>query len=209
MRTVIGIDIGGSTTKIVGIRTNEKGIETLIEPIFVTATDALTSVYGAFGKFTMQNGIELSQIDRVLMTGVGSSFIDKPIYGLECTKVSEFVSVGLGGLYQSGLDEAIVVSMGTGTALIYAKRKKDGELAKVKYLGGTGVGGGTLVGLSRKILGVSPAAPGFSKITFAPDLCQLEYASGTIPTPHGEISVKLQKGAEPEITLPPQVEIVK
>ena len=62
---------------------------------------------------------------------------------------------------------------------------------------------------SRKILGVSPAAPGFSKITFAPDLCQLEYASGTIPTPHGEISVKLQKGAEPEITLPPQVEIVK
>ena len=109
MRTVIGIDIGGSTTKIVGIRTNEKGIETLIEPIFVTATDALTSVYGAFGKFTMQNGIELSQIDRVLMTGVGSSFIDRPIYGLECTKVSEFVSVGLGGLYQSGLDEAILV----------------------------------------------------------------------------------------------------
>ena len=154
MRTVIGIDIGGSTTKIVGIRTDEKGNETLIDPIFVTATDALTSVYGAFGKFTMQNGIELSQIDRVLMTGVGSSFIDKPIYGLECTKVSEFVSVGLGGLYLSGLDQAIVVSMGTGTALIYAKRKKDGELAKVKYLGGTGVGGGTLVGLSRKMLGV-------------------------------------------------------
>jgi type II pantothenate kinase len=154
MGVVIGIDIGGSTTKIVGIRTDDNGVETLIDPIFVKATDALTSVYGAFGKFTMQNGIELSQIDRVLMTGVGSSFIDKPIYGLECTKVSEFVSVGLGGLYQSGLDEAIVVSMGTGTALIYAKRKKDGELAKVKYLGGTGVGGGTLVGLSRKILGV-------------------------------------------------------
>jgi type II pantothenate kinase len=154
MRTVIGIDIGGSTTKIVGIKTDENGKQTLIDPIFVRATDAFTSIYGAFGKFTMQNGIELSQIDRVLMTGVGSSFIEKPIYGLECTKVSEFVSVGLGGLYQSGLDEAIVVSMGTGTALIYAKRKKDGELAKVKYLGGTGVGGGTLVGLSRKMLGV-------------------------------------------------------
>ena len=88
------------------------------------------------------------------MTGVGSSFIDKPIYGLECTKVSEFASVGLGGLYLSGLDEAIVVSMGTGTALIYAKKKKYGDLAKVSYLGGTGVGGGTLVGLSRKMLGV-------------------------------------------------------
>ena len=95
MRTVIGIDIGGSTTKIVGIRTDEKGNETLIDPIFVTATDALTSVYGAFGKFTMQNGIELSQIDRVLMTGVGSSFIDKPIYGLECTTIEEFTGTGL------------------------------------------------------------------------------------------------------------------
>jgi hypothetical protein len=62
---------------------------------------------------------------------------------------------------------------------------------------------------SRKILGVTPAAPGFSKITFTPDLCRLEYASGTIPTPCGEISVKLKQGAEPEITLPPQVEIVK
>ncbi|MBR2850290.1 MAG: pantothenate kinase, partial [Clostridia bacterium] len=110
MRTVIGIDIGGSTTKIVGLRSNGSE-QTLIEPIFVRATDAITSVYGAFGKFTMQNGIELKDIDRVLMTGVGASFIDKPLYSLECEKVSEFRCVGNGGLYLSGLDEAIVVSM--------------------------------------------------------------------------------------------------
>ncbi len=152
MRTVLGIDIGGSTTKIVSIATDENGTKKLIEPIFVRATDALTSVYGAFGKFTMQNNIELDDIDRVLMTGVGSSFISKPIYGLDCTKVSEFASVGLGGLYLSGLDEAVVVSMGTGTALIYAKKTADGTT--IKYLGGTGVGGGTLVGLSKKMLGI-------------------------------------------------------
>ncbi len=152
MRTVIGIDIGGSTTKIVGIKTDNEGKQTLIPPIFVKAADALTSVYGAFGKFTLENGIELGEIDRVLMTGVGSSFIDKPIYGLNCIKVSEFASVGLGGLYLSQLDEAIVVSMGTGTALISVK--KNGESTAVKYLGGTGVGGGTLIGLSKKILGV-------------------------------------------------------
>ena len=152
MRIVIGIDVGGSTTKIVGIETDESGKEKLIAPIFVTAADALTSVYGAFGKFTVENSLELSEIDRVLMTGVGSSFIDKPIYGLNCTKVSEFSSVGLGGLYLSGLDEAIVVSMGTGTAIIKAKKSKEG--ASVKYLGGTGVGGGTLVGLSRRMIGV-------------------------------------------------------
>ena len=151
MRTVIGIDIGGSTTKIVGIRTEGEKVE-LIEPIFVRATDAITSVYGAFGKFTMQNNLELGDIDRVLMTGVGSSFIDKPLYSLKCEKVSEFNSVGNGGLYLSGLDEAIVVSMGTGTAIMHAKRE-DGKII-TKYLGGTGVGGGTLLGLSRRMIGV-------------------------------------------------------
>ena len=118
----IGIDIGGSTTKIVGLR-SDGAEQTLIEPIFVRATDAITSVYGAFGKFTMQNGIELKDIDRVLMTGVGASFIDKPLYSLKCEKVSEFRCVGNGGLYLSGLDRAIIVSMGTGTAIIHAKRE--------------------------------------------------------------------------------------
>ena len=151
MRTVIGIDIGGSTTKIVGLRSNGSQ-SSLIEPIFVRATDAITSVYGAFGKFTMQNGIDLGDRDRVLMTGVGSSFITKPLYSLKCEKVSEFRCVGNGGLYLSGLDEAIVVSMGTGTALMHAKRENGKTVTE--YLGGTGVGGGTLLGLSRKMIGV-------------------------------------------------------
>lgn len=150
-KTIIGIDIGGSTTKIVGFRKNQKG-NPLIEPLFVRATDALTSAYGAFGKFTVQNNLSLSDIDCVLMTGVGSSFIDKPLYSLPCKKVSEFQCVGLGGLYLSGLEEAIVVSMGTGTAIIHAVRR--GEKTSTEYLGGTGVGGGTLLGLSRQMLGV-------------------------------------------------------
>ena len=152
MRTVIGIDVGGSTTKIVGMRREDNGKMTLLEPQFVRANDAVTSVYGAFGKYTVENGLELSDIHQVLMTGVGSSFIDKPLYGLPCKKVSEFTCVGLGGLYLSGLDQAIVASLGTGTALIHAK--KEGTHTKTDYLGGTGVGGGTLIGLSRKILGV-------------------------------------------------------
>ncbi len=151
MRNVIGIDIGGSTTKIVGFRTDGEKRE-MIEPLFVRATDAITSVYGAFGKFTMQNDLKIEDIDRVLMTGVGASFIDKPLYGLDCKKVSEFNSVGNGGLYLSRLDEAIVVSMGTGTAIMHAKNV-DGRTV-TEYLGGTGVGGGTLLGLSRKMVGV-------------------------------------------------------
>lgn len=152
MGTVIGIDVGGSTTKIVGFR-QENGANTLIEPQFVRANDPITSIYGAFGKFTSENGLTLDKIDRVMMTGVGSSFVKNPIYGLKCDFVPEFSAVGLGGLYLSGLNEAIVVSMGTGTALIHAK--KEGDRTVLKYLGGTGVGGGTLIGLSKKILGIN------------------------------------------------------
>ena len=148
MSVVIGIDVGGSTTKIVGFE-NTIGGKRLIDPIFVRATDPITALYGAFGKFTDQNGIELSDIEIIKVTGVGSAKINKPIYGLECKHESEFECIGRGGLYLSGLDEAIVVSLGTGTALIHAKRG-----GKIEYLGGTGVGGGTLVGLSKKMLGM-------------------------------------------------------
>ena len=150
-KVVIGIDVGGSTTKIVGFRHTGEG-EELIAPLFVQATDPITSIYGAFGRFTMENGLSLSDIDKVMMTGGGSSFRSQPIYTLPCNNVSEFECIGLGGLYLSGLDEAIVVSMGTGTALIHSK--KVGDATMVKYLGGTGVGGGTLLGLTQKLTGV-------------------------------------------------------
>lgn len=143
MKTVIGIDVGGTTTKIVGF----KGVGELIAPIFVKAADPTTSVYGAFGKFTHENSIDLSHIERVMITGAGNAFIENPIYGLPCRHVGEFESVAKGGMYLSRLSEAIIVSMGTGTALVHAKA--DGTH---KYLGGTGVGGGTLMGLSKKLI---------------------------------------------------------
>ena len=147
MGVVIGIDVGGSTTKIVGFRVDGNGNKKLIAPQLVTANDPITSTYGAFGKFTEENEIEMSEINKIMMTGVGASFVKKDIFGLPCERVPEFNSIGKGALYLSGLDEALAVSLGTGTALVHAK---NGE--KMNYLGGTGVGGGTLVGLSRLLL---------------------------------------------------------
>lgn len=143
MKTVIGIDIGGSTTKIVGFDEEHH----LIEPMFIKATDPVTSVYGAFGKFTTVNNIGLSDIERIMVTGVGSSFLDRPIFDRPCIHVQEFACSGRGGLYLSGLDKALIVSMGTGTACVYAERGKESE-----YLGGTGVGGGTLNGMAKRFL---------------------------------------------------------
>ena len=141
---IVGIDIGGSTTKICGF----EGENRLVDPLMVKANDPVASYYGAFGKFTQNNSVPLSEIESVMITGVGSSFITEGPYGLSTEKVAEFEAIGLGGLYLSGLERAVVVSMGTGTATVMADR------AKREYLGGTGVGGGTLMGLSGKILGM-------------------------------------------------------
>ena len=147
MKTIIGIDVGGSITKIVGVRKTGEKIE-LIEPELVKAWDPLTSVYGAFGKFTDENKIKFSDISKVMITGVGSSYVKDSLYGLNCERVEEFNSIGSGGIYLSGLSEALVVSMGTGTAMVHAKNN-----GIMDYLGGTGVGGGTLTGLSKLLVG--------------------------------------------------------
>ena len=150
MKVIIGIDIGGSTTKIVGFYEDMS----LIEPMSVRATDPITSVYGAFGKFLSTNELELDDIEKVMITGVGSSYINKPLYGLSCSHVTEFQSIGYGGIYLSGLSEAIIVSLGTGTSVTHCSYHNTNLHPEVHYLGGTGVGGGTLVGLSKKVLGM-------------------------------------------------------
>lgn len=146
MSVVIGIDIGGSSTKIVGFSSKGKEWE-LIEPQIIKANDPVTATYGAFGKFTDENNLAISDISKVMMTGVGASHVKHNLYGLKCQRVAEFDSIGRGGTYLSGLSEALVVSMGTGTAMVHARA--DGTM---KYLGGTGVGGGTLMGLSKLLL---------------------------------------------------------
>lgn len=152
IQNIIGIDVGGSTTKIVGFKMRD-GKSELISPLFVRATDPITSIYGAFGKFTTENNLSLEDIDRVMVTGVGATHMQKPIYSLNSCKVPEFDAAGIGGLYLSGLEEAVIVSMGTGTALVHARKNK-GKV-ETNYLGGTGVGGGTLLGLTKKMTGVN------------------------------------------------------
>ena len=140
---IIGIDIGGSTTKIIGYK---DGV--IFSPLLVKANDPIASVYGAFGKFLNANNLQLADVDRVMVTGVGSSYITSRLHNIPTGKVSEFQSIGRGGCLLSGLTNAIIVSMGTGTAYI----KADGK--GVRPLGGSGVGGGTLLGLSHTMLNV-------------------------------------------------------
>ncbi len=141
MGMVIGIDVGGSTTKIVGIENNQ-----IIRPMFITAADPVTSLFGAFGKYLHDNNIQLGDIEQVMITGVGSAFVSTPIYGLPTAMADEFTADGLGARHDIDIDKLIVVSMGTGTSFV----KIDHD--EINHIGGIAMGGGTLQGLSNLIL---------------------------------------------------------
>lgn len=142
MAITLGVDVGGSTTKIVGL---EKGI---LGALQVRAGDQQTSLFGAIGHFLHKYNLSLDKIEKIVLTGVGAALIQEDIYGVPTVKVNEFEAIGRGGLLLSGEEKALVVSMGTGTAFVYA----EGE--NVRHVGGSGVGGGTLIGLSSKLLGL-------------------------------------------------------
>lgn len=144
MGIILGIDIGGSSTKIVGLRPDKS----IIDMMRIKAEDPVTSLFGALGSFLNANQLQLSDLKRIVLTGVGASYVDGDIYGIHTVRVEEFSSIGIGGLALSGKDHAVVVSLGTGTAFIWAEQ--GGE---VRHLCGSGVGGGTLSGLSALITG--------------------------------------------------------
>ena len=59
------------------------------------------------------------------------------------------------------------------------------------------------------LLGIRPVAPGFSQVEITPQLGALDWISGTIPHPRGEISVEARRdgdGLRAVVTLPPGVE---
>jgi hypothetical protein len=72
-----------------------------------------------------------------------------------------------------------------------------------------------LVQMSGRVLGVTPATPGFKTVAIRPALCDLTWAKGVVPTPYGDVAVswvlrsdKLQMdvtvpdGAEADVTVP-------
>lgn len=142
MKIVLGVDCGGSTTKIVAFTEDKKYLLSKT----VKADDQITSLYGAIGNILNEINCKLGDVKAIIITGVGSSYINSNIYDIQTYKVQEFESIGYGGLNLSGLDKALVISIGTGTAFVEASSEK------ITHIGGSGVGGGTLIGLSTLIM---------------------------------------------------------
>jgi type II pantothenate kinase len=143
MSITVGLDIGGSTTKIVGFSGGD-----LMNLSQVKASDPVASAYGGLGRFLEDNRLSLADIGLICVTGVGASYIEGRLFERPTYIAPEFQSVGLGGLYLAKKEEAIVVSMGTGTSFVAAH----GDT--IDHVIGSGVGGGTLLGLGSRMLNV-------------------------------------------------------
>ncbi|HVA79620.1 MAG TPA: BadF/BadG/BcrA/BcrD ATPase family protein [Candidatus Binataceae bacterium] len=139
---IVGIDIGGSTTDAVVLENGGLHVVT------IEANDPVAAAAGALGKLIAEFGIRLEDIERVAATGAGSRVLGDLLLGRPVLKVNEFTAIGVGGTSLAGMDQALVVSLGTGTAIVSVTP------GKIQHFSGTGVGGGTLLGLAKHMLGV-------------------------------------------------------
>ncbi|MFR5525203.1 MAG: BadF/BadG/BcrA/BcrD ATPase family protein, partial [[Clostridium] innocuum] len=147
MKIYLGADLGGSATKLLLCDPHGKLLAETQCPLIRTSA-ALTAAVHAFLK---TQGRDEEEVESMAMTGVGSSFIEGPVIGKEPLKIDEMQAVGQGAQALSCQQDILAVSMGTGTALIRA------DHARIRHIGGTGVGGGTLAGLALRLTGMETA----------------------------------------------------
>ena len=138
---IIGIDIGATTTKAVSIENGK-----LIRKVKVKASDAVTAATGAFGKIVLENEIAIGNITEIRITGAGAPKINQNIFGIPTNRVNEIVAIGTGGMFLSEMENIIITNIGTGTVIIEAGK------SGISHFGGSGVGGGTITGLAKKLL---------------------------------------------------------
>ncbi len=128
---VLGIDIGASTTKFALVK-NGKCVKELRKPDDMSFDEALDS-FGYAG------------VRRIAVTGVGASFIKDNLRGIPTVRKDEFASVARGASKLSKKQNTLIVSVGTGTSFT--------RMTPVRawHVGGTGLGGGLLKGLSGRL----------------------------------------------------------
>ena len=135
--SVIGIDIGTSTTKIIEYDKEIIKNKLILRDGFLKEN---------LNEFILDNNIN---VEKLVFTGIGSSKINKEEFEFPTFIVDEFSAIAKGGLYLTQKEKALVVSVGTGTAFI------DVNGSDVKHLGGTGLGAGTLFNICNKMLKVN------------------------------------------------------
>ncbi|HBD86279.1 MAG TPA: hypothetical protein DC001_02500 [Clostridiales bacterium] len=135
---VIGIDMGASSVKLCGLQ-GEHIVFTHYENGGETNVPALAD----------RLGIRFEKAETVALTGLSARKSGLEGRGIPLKYIPEPDAIGAGAVWLSGRDNAIISSIGTGTAFVLARN------GVYKHLCGTGVGGGTLRGLAQRMFGIS------------------------------------------------------
>ncbi|MEM1550655.1 MAG: pantothenate kinase [Candidatus Bathyarchaeia archaeon] len=146
-KVIVGLDVGASLTKVILVDENLKIIDYKILPSDDPRETALRALELLFK--TIDPSYR-GKVRVIAATGGGSRFLGDRVLGLPLMRINEIEAIGLGGSTLSGKGDCLVVSAGTGTALVVVH--ENGRT--IRHVGGTGVGGGTILGLSWRMLGV-------------------------------------------------------
>lgn len=128
---VLGIDIGGSTTKLALVK-GKKCLKTLKKEDTETLEQAMER-------------IGMAGVKRVAVTGVGANALRGNIHELPTARVEEFTAISRGVRKYVHAHNCIVVSVGTGTSFLRVNP------LYARHVGGSGMGGGMLLGMSRAL----------------------------------------------------------
>jgi type II pantothenate kinase len=134
----------------------------------ISNTDAVATIGGELRRWTQPSeerpdpelvqtilasgGVDLSSLRHLAVTGGRHRFLPDRIGGCAVVSVNEVQAIGRGGQALAGLTAedsgapVLVVSAGSGTAVVAARGDQ------CIHVTGTGVGGGTLLGLGRLLL---------------------------------------------------------
>ena len=140
---IVGLDVGAYLTKGVLMENNR-----IIKKSSILTDEKVESALKTL-KILLNERLDI--VRAVGISGGGSRKVKRDLLGLPAVKVDEIQAIGLGGLVLSKRNEALIVNAGTGTAIVAAY--ETGK--RIIHVGGTGVGGGTLLGLSTRMLGTS------------------------------------------------------
>jgi type II pantothenate kinase len=132
---ILAIDFGGTLTKCI-LMINE------------------ANEYSEFPSVT-ENQIEhvLShfsnpQVEKIVVTGGKSKFLPDIINNIPIIKIDELEAIA-NFLKSKKVDRGLVVSIGTGTPFVNVDK------STISHVGGTGIGGGTIIGLASRLLNIS------------------------------------------------------
>lgn len=140
------VDFGGTATKVLLY----KGSALVGQACFDSEQHECSAA--GLERIMREMDVDRPALSRIVATGGRSAGLPNVLRETPVAAVNEIEAVGAGGLDYLGTSAdaaALVVSIGTGTAMAVSRRTESGF--DVRHVGGLGLGGGTLMGLGKLV----------------------------------------------------------